>query len=93
MEPHGPGNRVVPRTLGKAACQHIHAVKLGMAGNTVDFVHQLGNFHLNVETIFLGINTVGSLDGKFPHPLNDVLAFLEVSFADLDKGNAVGSVV
>jgi len=60
-----------------------------MAGDTINFVHQLGNFDLNLHPIFGGINTVGRLYGKFPYPVQNVLGFLQIPLGGLDKRHAV----
>jgi len=89
MEPHGSSGNILACSAGIPTGKHVHAVELGMACDTVNFRHKLGNFDLDVHPVFLGVNTVGRLNRKFPQALKNIFCFLKIRFANLDKGNAV----
>jgi len=75
--------------FAKVAQKHIHAVELCVGRDAVDFVDQLGYFHLDLLAVFRAVDAVSGLYGQFADAVQDVLGFLKVSFSGLDERNAV----
>ncbi len=74
---------------GTGAVQQVLGVKLGGAGDAVNFRSQLVDFLLDLGTVLGSVGTVGGLYCQFPHSLQDSVGFVQCAFSRLNEGYAV----
>ena len=89
MQPHGGCDIVEAGVAGEATGKHVHTVELGVRSDTIHFIDELRDFHLNLHPVFRGVDPVGSLNGKFSDSLKNIRGFLEVAFSSLNEGDTV----
>ena len=56
VQPHAGGDHVLARGRGEPAREHVHAVELGVGGDPVDLVHQLGDLDLDLHPVLVGVD-------------------------------------
>ena len=58
-----------PIALREPAREQVHAVELGVGGDPVHLVDQLGDFHLDLHPVLGGVDPVGGLHRELAQPL------------------------
>ena len=72
MQPHAGCNDVLPVKAGEASRQKVHAVELGVGGDSVHLIDQGGDLHLDLHPVLVGVDAVGGLDSQLAYALQDV---------------------